>query len=170
MTESVCVIFSECIFADNIFWSFSMFFTKKRDQWYLFLDLFSDYDIFLSALFQDFTLYLLFLLFLWHIQYGVTVSGEGSICGWKNRALREQDPVYDKTQAKACLKKAARNRPAAMIITDYFYRCYIFGKAFVGYRPPFFHLETTEWCDRPAFRCRHIPFRCRFSRNKAVWK
>ena len=31
MTESVCIIFSECIFADNTFWSFLMFFRKKRD-------------------------------------------------------------------------------------------------------------------------------------------
>ena len=36
MTESVCVIFSECIFADNTFWSFSMFFPKKRCQRHLF--------------------------------------------------------------------------------------------------------------------------------------
>ena len=31
MTESVCIIFWEYIFADNTFWSFLMFFRKKRD-------------------------------------------------------------------------------------------------------------------------------------------
>lgn len=30
MIESVCVIFSECMFADDTFWSFSMFFCKKE--------------------------------------------------------------------------------------------------------------------------------------------
>lgn len=31
MIESVCIIFLKCIFADNTFWLFSMFFCKKRD-------------------------------------------------------------------------------------------------------------------------------------------
>ena len=46
MTESVCIIFSECIFADNTFWSFLMFFRKKkRCQWHLFLELLFHHDI-----------------------------------------------------------------------------------------------------------------------------
>ena len=54
MTESVCIIFSECIFADNTFWSFfDVFPQKKRCQWHLFLELFSHHNIlFLFALNQ----------------------------------------------------------------------------------------------------------------------
>lgn len=107
MIESVCIVFLKCIFADNTFWLFSMFFCKKRDAGgtsflvcFLVMTFFfclHSSRILRSTFSSSCFCYIFGMALPW--------AGKEVFCGWKNQALYGQGPVvrWGKDETWGCL-------------------------------------------------------------------